>query len=78
MLNRSQASRCQQAFSKSCLVNLISKDTQLVFSIYTAHKNITEMPELCEPHSGLSKSHKEQISVPLARRHLNDTSKTWN
>ena len=27
------ASRCQQAFSKPCLVNLISKDTHLVFSI---------------------------------------------
>ena len=25
--------RCQQAFSKPCLVNLISKDTHLVFSI---------------------------------------------
>ena len=29
-----QASQCQQAFSKPCLVNLISKDTHLVFSIY--------------------------------------------
>ena len=29
-----QASRCQQAFSKPCLANLISKDTHLVFSIY--------------------------------------------
>ena len=28
-----QASRCQHAFSKPCLVNLISKDTHLVFSI---------------------------------------------
>ena len=28
-----QASRCQQTFSKPCLVNLISKDTHLVFSI---------------------------------------------
>ena len=28
-----QASRCQQAFSNSCLVNLISKDTHLVISI---------------------------------------------
>ena len=28
------ASQCQQAFSKPCLVNLISKDTHLVFSIY--------------------------------------------
>ena len=41
-----QASRCQQAFSKPCLVNLISKDTHLVFSIYwiclnrgTVHNN---------------------------------------
>ena len=30
----SLGSRCQQAFSKPCLVNLISKDTHLVFSIY--------------------------------------------
>ena len=30
----SQALRCQQAFSKPRLVNLISKDTHLVFSIY--------------------------------------------
>ena len=29
-------SQCQQAFSKPCLVNLISKDTHLVFSIYQA------------------------------------------
>ena len=29
------ASRCQQAFSKHCLVNLISKDTHLVFSTGT-------------------------------------------
>ena len=29
-----QASRCQQAFSKPCLVNLISKDLNLVSSIY--------------------------------------------
>ena len=29
-----QALRCQQAFLKPCLVNLISKDTHLVFSIY--------------------------------------------
>ena len=28
------ASRCQQAVSKPCLVNLISKDTHLVFSIF--------------------------------------------
>ena len=28
-----QASRCQQTFSKPCLVNLITKDTHLVFSI---------------------------------------------
>ena len=29
-----QASLCQQAFSKPCLVNLISKDTHLVFSMH--------------------------------------------
>ena len=29
-----QALRCQQAFSKPCLANLISKDTHLVFYIY--------------------------------------------
>ena len=34
MLIARQASRCQQAFSKPCLVNLISKDTHLVFSMY--------------------------------------------
>ena len=28
-----QALRCQQVFSKPCLVNLISKDTHLVFSM---------------------------------------------
>ena len=28
------ASRCQQAISKPCLVNLISEDTHLVFSTY--------------------------------------------
>ena len=34
LINRyQQASRCQQAFSKPFLVNLISKDTHLVFSI---------------------------------------------
>ena len=32
-INRWQASRWQQALSKPCLVNLISKDTHLVFSI---------------------------------------------
>ena len=30
-----QASRCQQTFSKPCLVNLISKDTHLEYSLYT-------------------------------------------
>ena len=30
----SVSSRCQQVFSKPCLVNLISKDTHLVFSIF--------------------------------------------
>ena len=30
-----QASRYQQAFSKPCLVNLISKDTHLIISIYS-------------------------------------------
>ena len=29
-----EASRCHQAFLKPCLVNLISKDIHLVFSIY--------------------------------------------
>ena len=29
-----QASRCQHKFSKPCLVNLISKDTHPIFSIY--------------------------------------------
>ena len=30
-----QASQCQQAFSKPCLVDLISKETHLEFSIYS-------------------------------------------
>ena len=38
MLNRLAISRCQQAFSKPCLVNLISEDTHLVFSIKLPHK----------------------------------------
>ena len=33
-----QASRCQQAFSKPCLVNLISKDTHLVLSIWASSR----------------------------------------
>ena len=33
-LRARQASRCQHAFSKPCLVNLISKDAHLVFSMY--------------------------------------------
>ena len=33
---RSQSlARCQQALSKPCLVNLISKDTHLVFDIFS-------------------------------------------
>ena len=34
MLNRSTSLAIQKAFSKSCLVNLIPKDTHLVFSVY--------------------------------------------
>ena len=34
MLNRLASLAIQQAFSKPCLVNLISKDTHLVLSIY--------------------------------------------
>ena len=37
-----QASRCQQAFSKPCLVNLISKDTHLVFSIFGKLRDINK------------------------------------
>ena len=33
LLQDRQALRCQQAFSKPCMVNLISKDTHLVISI---------------------------------------------
>ena len=36
-----QASRCQQAFSKPCLVNLISKDTHLEVSYFLHHKQTT-------------------------------------
>ena len=35
-----QASRCQQAFSKLYLVNLISKDNHLVFSIYSTGQGL--------------------------------------
>ena len=38
-----QASRYQQAFSKPCLVNLISKDTHQVFSIYQSPLTLTEL-----------------------------------
>ena len=38
-----QASRCQHAFSKPCLVNLISKDTHLVFSMYDASYSINSL-----------------------------------
>ena len=43
-----QASQCQQAFSKPCLVNLISKDTDLVCSIYkgTDGKKVTLKSEI--------------------------------
>ena len=34
MLNRSASLAIQQAFSKPCMENLISKDTHLVSSIY--------------------------------------------
>ena len=34
MSNHSASLAIQQAFSKSCLVNLISKDTRLVLSLY--------------------------------------------
>ena len=40
-----QASRCQHAFSKPCLVNLISKDTHLVFSI--TYPKTVAIPEVC-------------------------------
>ena len=36
MLNHSASLVIQQAFSKPCLVNLISKETRLVFSIFQA------------------------------------------
>ena len=47
-----QASRCQHAFSKPCLVNLISKDTHLVFSIYTFDGH-TVFALICAPDSDL-------------------------
>ena len=43
-----QASRCQQAFSKPCLVNLISKDTHLVFSIYISWKTDLDFGDFLE------------------------------
>ena len=42
MLN-GQASQCQQAISKPCLVNLISKDAKLVFSVYTTGNLLTDI-----------------------------------
>ena len=49
----SQASRCQPAFLKSCLVNLISKDTHLVFSIYVP--SASRKPEdITYPADGLA------------------------
>ena len=42
-----QTSRCQQAFSKPCLVNLISKDTHLVFSIYMYLLSALANPLIC-------------------------------
>ena len=34
-----KASQCQQEFSKPCLVNLISKDTHLVISIFVLNED---------------------------------------
>ena len=44
-------SRCQQAFSKPCLVNLISKDTQLLFSIYMYRSRLLGKHEQDEFHN---------------------------
>ena len=44
-----QASWCQQVFSKPCLVNLISKDTHLVFSIYLRCCQIEEWKVIVPP-----------------------------
>ena len=45
--SRMQASGCQQAFSKPCLVNLISKETHLVFSIHVSqHEEVPPYPHI--------------------------------
>ena len=40
MLNRLASHAIQQAFLEPCLVNLISKDIHLIFSIYVSFQNI--------------------------------------
>ena len=42
----------QHAFSKLSLINLISKDTHLVFSIFTASSNSCTHPEEFQCHTG--------------------------
>ena len=42
-----------QVFSKSCLVNLISKDTHLVFSVYYNCSHLDGQPQLLDFIEGL-------------------------
>ena len=69
-----QASRCQQAFSKPCLVNLISKDTHLVFSmyipfpilkVYLKHQNQPVVDHQVQTHLVLMHSTEEQKQVTI-------------
>ena len=52
-----QASRCQQAFLKPCLVNLISKDTNPVFSIFHMQTKIVSEYDQEIPQSQTSDNH---------------------
>ena len=86
-----QASRCQQAFSKPRLVNLISKDTHQVFSMYrnvlismrksfriqrVNHKTVFTFISLPGFDEVLSKVSDESIRASNFKR-LNDMNHTW-
>ena len=55
LINRIPGSRLQQAFSKPCLVNLILKDTHLVFSMYQCSRfwYLLQMP-IINAHADIS------------------------
>ena len=49
MLNHSASLAIQQVFSKPCLLDLISKDTRLVFSIYVISVVIFRVGQIDKP-----------------------------